>query len=165
MLSNVAATPAAAAFAPGDTRYAGFWRRYAASFIDEMIVSLVVGIPLLILFAIFASGRIHSGKEPPPEILVATGLAIFILAVVGPCLYEALMESSQQEATFGKRALGIRVVDLQGRRISFGRATGRHFGKILSAMILNIGFIMAGFTKRKQALHDLMAETLVIRSR
>jgi uncharacterized RDD family membrane protein YckC len=60
-------------------------------------------------------------------------------------------------------ALGIRVTDLDGGRISFGRATGRYFGKILSGLILGIGFLMAAFTERKQALHDLLAGTLVVR--
>jgi uncharacterized RDD family membrane protein YckC len=73
------------------------------------------------------------------------------------------MESSASGNTFGKRAVGIRVVDLQGQRISFGNATGRYFGKILSALIVLIGYFMAGFTARKQALHDMMAGTLVIK--
>ena len=60
-------------------------------------------------------------------------------------------------------ALGLQVTDLEGRRISFGRASGRFFGKIISAMILYIGFMMAGFTEKKQALHDMIAGTLVIR--
>jgi uncharacterized RDD family membrane protein YckC len=78
-------------------------------------------------------------------------------------LYYALLESSTWQATLGKKALGLEVTDVEGRRISFGRATGRFFAKIISALILFIGFIMAGFTERKQALHDMIAGTLVIR--
>jgi uncharacterized RDD family membrane protein YckC len=78
-------------------------------------------------------------------------------------LYYALLESSTWQGTLGKRALGLEVTDLEGRRISFGRATGRFFAKIISALILWIGFIMAGFTEKKQALHDMIAGTLVIR--
>jgi uncharacterized RDD family membrane protein YckC len=74
------------------------------------------------------------------------------------------MESSSKQATLGKMALALKVTDLQGRRISFARATGRHFAKIISGMILLIGYIMAGFTERKQALHDMIAGTLVIRT-
>jgi uncharacterized RDD family membrane protein YckC len=61
-------------------------------------------------------------------------------------------------------ALSMKVTDLQGNRISFARATGRHFAKYISAMILLIGYIMAGFTERKQALHDMIAGTLVRRT-
>jgi uncharacterized RDD family membrane protein YckC len=79
-------------------------------------------------------------------------------------IYEASLESSSYQATLGKMALGLKVTDLEGRRISFARATGRHFAKILSGMILLIGYIIAGFSTRKQALHDMIAGTLVVRS-
>ena len=75
--------------------------------------------------------------------------------------YYAGMESSSRQATIGKSIMGIYVTDLDGQRISFLRATGRYFAKILSALILMIGFIMAAFTARKQALHDMIAGTLV----
>ena len=78
-------------------------------------------------------------------------------------LYYAFLESSSWQGTLGKKALGLEVTDLQGRRISFARASGRFFGKFISVMILLIGFIMAGFTARKQALHDILAGCLVIR--
>jgi uncharacterized RDD family membrane protein YckC len=78
-------------------------------------------------------------------------------------LYYALMESSRNQATVGKLLLNIRVTDMQGRRINFGRATGRHFGKILSGILLGIGYIMAGLTRQKQGLHDILAECLVVR--
>jgi uncharacterized RDD family membrane protein YckC len=78
-------------------------------------------------------------------------------------LYAALMESSSKQATLGKMALGVRVTDLDGNRIGFGKATGRHFAKILSALILGIGFLMVAFTQRKQGLHDMLAGTLVMR--
>ncbi len=77
-------------------------------------------------------------------------------------LYFALMESSGKCASLGKMALGIKVTDLNGNGISFGTATGRFFGKMISGVILYIGFIMAGFTEKKQALHDIMAGCLVV---
>ena len=86
-----------------------------------------------------------------------------LISAVLKWLYYALLESSSWQATLGKKALGLEVTDLEGRRISFGRASGRFFGKIISAIILYIGFLMAGFTEKKQALHDMMAGTLVIR--
>jgi uncharacterized RDD family membrane protein YckC len=93
-------------------------------------------------------------------------LAIWIgggFGLFGSWLYEAAMESSSKQATLGKMVLGMRVTDLQGNRISFARATVRHFSKYISAMIIFIGYIMAGFTDRKQALHDMIAGTLVRR--
>jgi uncharacterized RDD family membrane protein YckC len=78
-------------------------------------------------------------------------------------LYYAMMESSEQQATLGKQAMKIYVTDMQGSRISFGQATGRHFAKIISAVIIYIGFIMAGFTDKKQALHDIIANCLVLK--
>ena len=80
-------------------------------------------------------------------------------------LYFALCESSAWQATIGKLALGIRVTDLQGRRISFLRALGRYGAKFISAIILCIGFIMVAFTRRKQGRHDLIAGTLVLNGR
>jgi len=88
---------------------------------------------------------------------------IFLLALVLTWLYYALLESSSWQATLGKKALGLEVTDLAGGRISFGRATGRYFARWISAMTLGIGFIMAGFTEKKQALHDILVGTLVIR--
>ena len=76
-------------------------------------------------------------------------------------LYFAIMESSPTQATLGKMAIGIVVTDMSGNRVSFGRATGRHFAKIVSGIILGIGFLMIAFTERKQGLHDIMADTLV----
>jgi uncharacterized RDD family membrane protein YckC len=78
-------------------------------------------------------------------------------------IYYAALESSSWQATLGKKILGLRVTDLAGNRISFARASGRFFGMILSSMILGIGFLMAGFTARKQALHDILAGCLVLR--
>jgi uncharacterized RDD family membrane protein YckC len=99
----------------------------------------------------------------------ATGLvwtvtlgAGFVVSLCGPWLYEAFMLSSEWQATVGKRAMSIVVTGLDGGRISFARATARHFSKYISAFILFIGFIMVAFTAKKQALHDMIAETLVV---
>jgi len=85
-----------------------------------------------------------------------------IISTVAQWLYFALMEASSNQGTLGKMAMGIKVTDTMGYPITFGRATGRYFGKILSGAILMIGYIMAAFTERKQALHDMMAGTLVV---
>ncbi len=95
---------------------------------------------------------------------IVNGVVSFVLSSCAGWIYEAAMESSSKQATVGKMALGLKVTDLEGRRISFPRATGRHFAKYVSGMALLIGYIMAGFTERKQALHDMIAGTLVVRS-
>ena len=87
---------------------------------------------------------------------------VFASWLVIPWLYWALMESFSKQATLGKRALGILVTDIEGRRISFGRATVRYWAKIISSLTLLIGFIIAGFTSRKQALHDIISGCLVV---
>lgn len=80
-------------------------------------------------------------------------------------LYFALLESSSRQATIGKGIMGLKVTDLNGRRLSFGKASGRFFAKILSWMTLLIGFFMAFFTEKKQALHDLITGCLVVEVR
>jgi len=160
--------PSAPQARPTPVRYAGFWRRFVAYLIDSFIISIasfVIFIPVLGLLGI----GIGAGAMEEPE--AATGLIIaaiaaymftgLVLAVAG-WLYFALMESSNKMGTLGKMAIGIKVTDLVGNRISFGRATGRYFAKILSGMILMIGYIMAGFTEKKQALHDMIAGCLVV---
>jgi len=101
----------------------------------------------------------------PEELVPLMGafIRLSLIRTVLNWLYYALLESSAWQATLGKKALGLEVTDMQGMRISFGRATGRFFAKIISSIILFIGFIMAGFTEKKQALHDMIAGTLVIR--
>ena len=138
--------------------YAGFWKRFAAYTIDMFIVSIggfvigfIFGIPYDVLagkaeFVGFADDYILS----------------FILSFLLVWIYQAVMESSSKQATLGKMALGIIVTDLSGKRVSFGKASGRHFGQILSGFILGIGFLMIAFTARKQGLHDMMAGCLVI---
>jgi uncharacterized RDD family membrane protein YckC len=130
----------------GTSMYAGFWRRVAAALIDGLIVGVVT--------APFSVGM-GSGNR-----YSATASSI---STVVSWLYSALMESSAKQATLGKMALGIRVTDLDGNRIGFGKATGRYFAKILSALILGIGFLMVAFTERKQGLHDMLAGTLVVK--
>jgi uncharacterized RDD family membrane protein YckC len=147
--------------------YAGFWLRFVAWFIDAIILWIVSSFITLPFLA--ASGmRDMILNHPPqtPEELLAFFGTFSKLIVIGLCikwLYYAILESSPWQATIGKKTLGLEVTDLQGHRISFARATGRYFGKIISAFIFMIGFIMAGITEKKQALHDMMAGCLVMR--
>jgi uncharacterized RDD family membrane protein YckC len=141
----------------GAAIHAGFWRRCAALLID----SFIVGIGGAVVQGVFGLGIAFSEAARPAAFIGITGLAMLVM-FVGQWLYFALFECGRLQATPGKLALGIKVVDDLGRRVDFGRASGRYFGKILSSLILNIGYLMAGWTARKQALHDLLAGTLVV---
>jgi uncharacterized RDD family membrane protein YckC len=149
--------------------YAGFWIRLLAYLIDRTIISLVA-VPLFIVLILPSVIRVvhvaRQNQEPTPELiaaLVSTVFGFVLIAMVGQWLYEALLTSSSWQGTIGKKVLSLKVTDESGNRISFARATGRFFGKVLSHLMLHIGFIMAAFTQRKQALHDMIAGTLVLR--
>ena len=149
-------------------RYAGFWRRFVAHLIDQFIMGIVAFMLFIPGLAMLGIGIGAGFSEDSPSAIgfilaaIAAYLTAILVILVLQWLYFALMESSNKQATLGKLALGIIVTDLSGGRISFGRASGRYFGKIISGLILYIGFIMAGFTDRKQALHDIMASCLVV---
>ena len=137
--------------------------RFVAALIDAILVGIVVWpVSAMIALAI----RVAGGAVSMPTIGVhlVRGIVGLAFSACANWIYEATMESSSKQATVGKMALRLKVTDLEGRRISFARATGRHFAKIISGLILLIGYIMAGFTERKQALHDMIAGTLVQRT-
>jgi len=142
--------------------YAGFWLRLLAGAVD---VALEAFGALLITFAIdFVLRRFgRTFGIDRWNAKVFTGFAYISILAFGSWLYCASMESSAWRATVGKRLLGLQVMDTEGRRISFGQATVRHFMKFLSLFCLMIGFLMAGWTKRRQALHDIPTDCLVIR--
>lgn len=149
----------------GDIVYAGFLRRWAAVFLDGFLVGIVAQILATMLGAVFAVGMMSALQDsdgtPTPAVL-GLYMLIYMVYFVLAGLYYALMESSSSQATIGKMALGIKVTDRNGHRLSFGHALGRWFSAALSHLTLWIGFLMAGFTDRKRALHDLVAGTLVV---
>ena len=169
---GVAAVPAYAGYAAASrVEYAGFWVRFLAFLIDNAVMG--IGFVLILIPLIFLTGlggfigEIHPNEDMNDVgIFMLFGL-LFLAATVSlllTWLYHALMESSEWQATLGKKVLGLVVTDMAGRRVSFGRATGRHFAKIITNMVpALIGYIMAGFTERKQALHDMIAGCLVLR--
>ena len=142
--------------------YAGFWMRFAAMFIDGILLQVVLFPASLVVNLAFGVGQQPVGPNDQTKFLGAF-LVNMVISVVVQWLYFALQEASEKQATVGKRALSIRVTDLNGNRLSFGHATGRHFGKIVSGLTCGIGYFMAGFTEKKQALHDSMASTLVVK--
>jgi uncharacterized RDD family membrane protein YckC len=139
--------------------YAGFWWRFLAYVIDSIIVSLVF-VPLGVIFGV---GIAATGADQDSPLLPAVNLGLNGIQILVMWLYHAFMESSEWQGTIGKKVLGLRVTDMNGDRVSFGKATGRYFGKILSGMICGIGYFMVAFTEKKQGLHDMMANTLVLK--
>lgn len=127
--------------------YAGFWVRFLATLIDGIIISVGTG-----LIISLTGGGAYVGSLSHSLFLLAAQWA-----------YYSLMESSERQATVGKIALGLRVTDLDGNRISFGKATARFFGKVVSGLLLFVGYIMVAFTDKKQGLHDKLVSTLVLK--
>lgn len=151
--------------------YAGFWLRFLAYLIDCLLLGVFFGVCALLVVATVGVAYFRaifenlSGENVEfPYALVALILFATLFTLVASWLYHAWMESSEYEASLGKMALGLSVTDMQGRRISFGRASGRFFAKMITGLIpLAIGYFMAGFTEKKQALHDMIANCLVLR--
>ncbi len=127
--------------------YAGFWIRVAASLLDSLII-IVIGFVIVL-----------------PVIMINESLLSAMSFVLYPAyfLYYPIMESSRHQATFGKKAVGLMVTNESLEPISFMTALGRNLGKILSALILYIGYIMVAFTEKRQGLHDIISHTLVIK--
>jgi uncharacterized RDD family membrane protein YckC len=151
--------------AKSNNNYAGFWIRLLAYVIDVFIVNVIFAFLFVILILLMYVVTLFFSltNETFATFVVMPILFLFIFAT--PWLYFALMESSPKQATLGKMAVGIKVTDMNGKRIGFGRATGRHFAKILSGIILGIGYLMIAFTEKKQGLHDIMSGCLVIKKR
>ncbi len=151
-------------------RYAGFWIRFAAEVIDSILVSSISGPLLNYLFLAFLL------PPPPPGIardqqvaldyvisLLPLALSYVLVTYVIHWLYHAIMESSARQATWGKVICGLVISDLEGGRISFGRATSRFFAKQIVGHILTlgVGFMFCGWTEKKQCLHDILVNTVV----
>jgi uncharacterized RDD family membrane protein YckC len=179
-----AASPVAYAAQPGTTgvvgrriHYGGFWIRFVASLVDGLVVSIPTCILFLVIIGITGgataahfhaifNGDPDAASQKIVEILPALiGIIVWfiLLSFAIQWLYYAMMESSEWQATVGKKILHLQVTDMFGNRLTFGRATGRYFGKVVNQFIpLAIGFIIAGFTEKKQALHDFIAGTVVV---
>ena len=143
--------------------YGGFWRRVVAYIIDSFLLTFL----LSLLGGLFGAG-LRSWLftvDTMGQMRIGQGYWTFVgLSWVAQWLYFALLEASPWQGTLGKKALGLSVTDLHGNRIGFARATGRYFAKILSGLVLLIGFIMVAFTQRKRGLHDMLAGTLVYKA-
>jgi uncharacterized RDD family membrane protein YckC len=160
--------------------YGGFWIRFAAYLIDSIIVGIPLFILTIVIFMIFfgASDAFNMMMSDPAYLesemtdaeamalmgsyLGATGVTIIVNLVIA-LAYFAGLHASKWQGTVGKKLLGLKVTDLNGNRISFWRALGRYLAMAILSGILLIGFIIAAFTEKKQALHDLIAGTVVVK--
>lgn len=136
----------------GPVVYGGFLRRWVALIVD----SIVLVLPLAVIAAVITPMTVGAMGED------GGAAVIYLLWLLAAPIYYASLESSEWQATIGKRLIGIKVVDLEGRRIGFGRALGRWLASSLSYLTFYIGFLLAALTERKQALHDFVAGTLVV---
>ena len=157
---------------PVSRAYAGFWLRLVAHLIDALLIGAACGAIFVPMFFLTGLGgflrAVDHNRQPDPAVIASfiSSIALLVLAsVLGSWLYYAYFESSEWQASVGKKVMNIVVTDMNGNRISFGRASGRYFAKIVSGLIpLGIGYILAGVTEKKQALHDMIASCLVLRA-
>lgn len=152
----------------GSIRYGGFWLRYVAVLVDSTLLSIVLYILGMIVFAImFAMNGISwiDPKQPQQEfivkVLILEGVAVLVNAILG-AVYEIWMVT-RYGGTLGKIICRLRVVMVDGSSLSYGRSAGRHFAKYISGLTLLIGYIMAGVDEEKRALHDRICDTRVIK--
>ncbi len=148
----------------GEVVYAGFWKRVAAYCIDSLIVGLVGGVIAMVIGMALGLGMAGIGGDSDAmgAGFIMIQLLTNLLSIALSAAYYAGFHASAGKATLGKMAVGIKVVRTDGARISIARGIGRYFAAMLSGLILCIGFVMAAFTERKQGLHDMLCDTLVV---
>ena len=148
---------------PQYSAYAGFWRRFAAALIDGILMSIVSQI--LNAFTGANTRMQEVLLEDPKDFsgLISVAGPTWAMGFVIQLVYFAYFESSERQATFGKQAMGLVVTDMNGNRIDMGKAVIRYLSKIISGLTLLIGYLMQPFTEKKQALHDIIAGTLVFK--
>ncbi|MCP1148220.1 MULTISPECIES: RDD family protein [Bacillus] len=154
-------------------------------FLAHLLDGIIIGVPYSFIMFILATLFFVSSPEAAmmmdddsyyysttvmtdEEWEIIMGLIFFyigaiLIGIVVTWLYYAIMESSKLQGTLGKMALGIKVTRVTGEKVTFGRATGRFFAKGFLSPILCIGYIIAFFTEKQQALHDLIASTIGVK--
>ncbi len=156
-----------------DANYAGFWLRFVAFIIDGIILGAVQFIAIMPILGIMGIGlandlpNFDAADETQAismigQVMAVAGVSQFVFLII-QTLYYTLLESSNYQASIGKMVLGLKVTDINGNKLDFTKALVRSISKIISSMILLIGYLMAAFTEKKQALHDMIAGTLVVK--
>jgi Predicted membrane protein/domain len=146
----------------GEIVLAGFWKRVAAYFIDSVIVGIGGAIIGMITGAVMGVGLVSLGGNASGPGFVLVQVVNYMLSLVIGAAYYAGFHASSGRATPGKMAVGIKVVRPNGEGITLARGIGRYFAAALSGLLLCIGYLMAAFTERKQGLHDMLCDTLVV---
>jgi len=142
---------------------AGFWKRVAAYLIDALLLAVVgyaVQLPLLLMVGLGPASSLARGDIGAGAVFAL--ILAYLLPLAIQATYYAWFHASERQATLGKRAIGIKVTGMDGGRISFARGIGRYFAFLLSGFTLGIGYLLAAFTERKQALHDMIVSTYVV---
>ena len=162
---------------------AGFWKRYAAYFIDVVILYIAVEILSTLFFSFQSQSAVESLKQTLASLQTATAngeepdlvgvmqtveavlMPVFIFSTVAyfvlAGIYFSLMESSRYQATLGKRLLGIKVTNANGEPIALPQSIGRFVSASLSWVTMNLGHALAAWTPERRALHDYLAQTRV----
>jgi uncharacterized RDD family membrane protein YckC len=146
---------------PPRPSFAGFWLRAFAYLFDTVLISLFFGLIASLYPATFI-------KYPDAASTSLTSLPqltpiAFAITITATWFYYTMFEASVWQATPGKRVLRLYVADLDGKRVTFARAAARNFAKLISSLTFLVGYLVAGFTEKKQALHDILAGCLVLR--
>ena len=148
---------------PEAVEYGGFWRRTWAGTIDVVLEAAAALVITYVIDKVLDRVGPMLGYEPWMSKMAAGFSYILVLSIIA-WLYCAFSESSPRRATIGKRIMGLQVVTGDGGKVSFGTATVRHFMKFLSLFTAGVGFMMAGWTRRRQALHDIPCDCFVVRA-
>jgi uncharacterized RDD family membrane protein YckC len=156
-----------------NTNYAGFWLRFVAVIIDGLLLGSIQFIAIMPVLGLMGIGlatdiqNLETADETTMAPMIGQMMAMAgvtqIVFLTIQTLYYSFMESSKYQASVGKIVLGLKVIDMNGERLDFTKALVRNLCKIISSMILFIGYLMAAFTEKKQALHDMIASTLVVK--
>ena len=153
-----------------NTVYGSFIERFIAYIIDVIILGLMQGFIIMPLLAFLGFKVVFNPNPTEEEIfsllgsILSIGFTVYMVFFIMGWLYFALLQSGTRQATIGKMAMGMIVTDVDGARLSFARASLRYFGKYISSAIMMIGYILAAFTEKRQALHDFIANTVVIKN-
>ncbi len=148
---------------PARPVFAGFWLRAIAYLFDTILISLAFGLIASLYpstFIKFPDAATTSLASLPQLTPIA-----FAITLTATWLYYTMFEASSWQATPGKRVMRIYVADLHGQRLTLARAAARNLAKIVSSLTFLVGYLIAGFTEKKQALHDILASCLVLRRR
>ncbi len=160
LLRERESNPVSNAAVPQEAGYGGFWKRVVALIVDSIILAVLGGIIGFITGLVVGGVAGSQGADAEVINKASTGSGALIGFIIN-WLYFVTLESSTKQATFGKKAMGLIVTDVNGLPISFARANGRYWGKFLSVIPLGLGYAMVAFQGQKRGLHDLVAGTVI----